>query len=103
MASTIDLGPEGLCGAAFVGATKLQIVTGCQDGRIRIRDRGTSESEGVEVKRVESHPIHCVAAHPQREQYAIGDKAGGVHVSFLSTAIEGTHQQTAGRAIVLVH
>ena len=81
MTRTVNLNSEGVCGASFVGADELQIVTGCQDGRICIRDITDIGAEAKEVRRVDNHPIHCVAANPKRDQFAIGDKAGGVHVS----------------------
>ena len=81
MARTISLGTEGVCGASFVGSDDLQIVTGCQDGRICIRSITDAAAEVKEVRRVDNHPIHCIASHPRRDQFAIGDKAGGVHVS----------------------
>lgn len=79
----VDLGSEGLCGAAFVGTDDLHMITGCDDGRICVRKLDNLEDQGAEVRRVDRHPIHCVAASPLREQYAIGDKSGGVHVSTL--------------------
>lgn len=83
MTRIVNLNSEGVCGASFVGIDYLQLVTGCQNGQICIRDISNAETEIKEVKRVDNHPIHCVAAHPKRDQFAIGDKAGGVHVSLL--------------------
>lgn len=77
---TVEAHSEGLGGAAFIGKEPLQIITGGNNGRICIRGCGALAKEAEEIRRTDLHPIHCVAAHPKRTQFAIGDKAKGVHV-----------------------
>ena len=84
MSRTVNLNTEGVCGACYVGGETLNLVTGCQDGRISIRDINEAETALKEIRRVDNHPIQCVAAHPKRDQFAIGDKAGAVHVRLLA-------------------
>ncbi len=84
MSRTVNLNTDGVCGACYVGGETLNLVTGCQDGRISIRDINEAETELKGIRRVDNHPIQCVAAHPKRDQFAIGDKAGAVHVGLLA-------------------
>lgn len=84
MVKTLDLKAEGPCGAAFIGTGPLHVVTGGHDGRICIRQWDSLEAPTEDVRRLDRHPIHCVAGHPHRDQYAVGDKSGGVHVSIMT-------------------
>lgn len=98
MVRILDLGSEGLCGAAFVGTSSLRLITGCQDGRICVREMDSLDDRGNEVQRVDSHPIQCIAAHPQKDQFAVGNKSGGVHVSPSLPMVQGANAVKASAA-----
>ena len=78
MLETLDAHAGGLGGAVFVG--KDSIVSCGGDGKLCVREADCPSALRRQVSRVDACPIHCIAASPERSQYAVGDKSKQVMV-----------------------